>query len=213
MALDDDLDDLDESDLDTLIPLEIEEPVFELTEPKKPKHKRLKLTELEETVELSLAPVPIFDYYKIIESPEELVPLIHDEPGKLTPMMRVFLTHYMASGTVSTALKKSGLSRKKFDEAMTGNKLFASAMKNATEAIVDMLEQEGMRRAMLGSDRLLKKMLESFRPERYRHTAVSVENNMNVTVNNWAELAQKAEIVELKPIEAELIEGEVKEDA
>ncbi len=148
----------------------------------------------------------------------------------LTPEQVNFLTAYMESGTLSGALRRSNTKMADFRGWMT-NKAdekdilggFKGAFQRAYGAIADALEEEGLKMALNGNEKLLIKFLEAYRPDKFatsnvRNTHLVVGSGENgeieVNVNSWAELSKKAkenaktaEYVEV----AEIREEEIKE--
>ncbi len=150
-------------------------------------------------------PVYIPDYYEAVPHAADLVELIEPDTSRyargLLPEQKVFLAHYMASGVVTTALRKSGLSHKRYKEYMANDEVFGQAVEAATEAVADVVEQEALKRALLGSDKLLIKMLESLRPQKFgRQSTTFWEGRMDVRVQNWGDLAKQALVIDAESV-------------
>ena len=83
---------------------------------------------------------------------------------------------------------------------------FAEALQTAVDMVKDAVEEEMLRRAMQGSDKLLLEVAKAMEPEKYnrRQSDVSVKGTV---VHTWADLAKQvvidAEVVEESPPVAE----------
>ncbi len=134
------------------------------------------------------SPIPLRDEMTLIEDGGKLF----DFSGtSLSPIQQMYIVAYLARGTKASACQVAGVSLNTVNKWMK-NKEFREALQEATEAVVDVLEQEAIRRALHGSDRLLEKMLKAYRPDKYgdkSETKVTGE-----IVHSWADLAQKASI-------------------
>ena len=163
------------------------------------------------------------DYFMIIKAPEELIGLFDDLPEKkkvktevaevpykdiITSEMRIFLTHYMGSGTITGALRSSKISLARYKKWISGSPKFAQAVADSTDALADRLEAEALKQALSGNTKVLLKSLEALRPAKWgKNSTVNsfIDAKMKVEVFNWAELVQKSEVVDLEPV---LIEGD-----
>ncbi len=163
------------------------------------------------------------DYFMVIKAPEELIGLFDDLPEKkkvktevaevpykdiITSEMRIFLTHYMGSGTITGALRSSKISLARYKKWISGSPKFAQAVADSTDALADRLEAEALKQALSGNTKVLLKSLEALRPAKWgKNSTVNsfIDAKMKVEVFNWAELVQKSEVVDLEPV---LIEGD-----
>lgn len=164
----------------------------------------------------------VYDYYKIVERPEDLVEIVGRSELKpdgtrtrLSAEQDVFLTHYMGCGVVTTALRKSGLTRKRYTQMMQDDALFIESVQGATEAIADTVEQEALKRALTGSDRVLIKMLEALKPKKFGKSSTVqnlIDGQLSVVVGSWAELssrvAKEVEDVRIDQDTVRMVEGQ-----
>lgn len=79
-----------------------------------------------------------------------------------------WLAIFRDTGNVSKACKAVGIDRSTPYRYRDGCPEFAQAWRDAEEAAADALEEEAQRRAMEGSDFLMKFLLQSLRPEKYQ---------------------------------------------
>jgi hypothetical protein len=83
------------------------------------------------------------------------------------PAAERFLDALRACGSVRQACRQTGVTRSTVYEWRNGDPEFRAQWDEALEQGLDALEDEGMRRAFAGSDRLLMYMLSNRRPEVY----------------------------------------------
>jgi phage terminase small subunit len=169
-------------------------------------------------VEIPESCVSIYDYFQIVPKAESLVDVVVGNDAKegrkgLTPEQRIFITHYMASGVVTTALKKAGISRRRYNEMLEHDKIFREAVLNATEAIVDELEHTALKEAKNGNTKVLIKLLESYKPQKFGRVSTIqnlVDGKVDINIKSWAELVEKAEreVIDVTPVLADAVEDE-----
>ena len=78
-----------------------------------------------------------------------------------------FLRVLADSGNVSCAARAAGVDRTTVYARTRRDPMFAAAWEQAEQEAIDALEVEARRRALAGSDSLLRFLLRSLRPERY----------------------------------------------
>ena len=122
----------------------------------------------------------------------------------LNPLQQIYITALAARGTKTMAAKVAGVSMSTVEKWMREPK-FREAMTTAAEVISDVLEQEALRRAMSGSDKLLITMLKAVRPDKYQTKTSADIRHTGEIVHTWADLAKKANE---EPIEADFEEVE-----
>ena len=81
-----------------------------------------------------------------------------------------FLEVFRATGNVRLAADAAGVDRSTPYVRAARDPKFAAAFDRAREDATDVLEAEARRRALAGSDGLLKFLLRAHRPERYRES-------------------------------------------
>ena len=88
---------------------------------------------------------------------------------KQTPKRAAFLAAYAKMGNVSGAAKAAKISRlDHYAWLKAEDHEYAELFAAAQEEAIDTLEQEAVRRAMIGSDVLLIFLLKGARPDKYR---------------------------------------------
>lgn len=108
----------------------------------------------------------------------------------LEPVQKLYIAAFVSKGTKTGAMRLSGVTKtqlKKWEKSED----FLEALNAAREMVVDLLEEELMRRAMDGSDKLL---LEALKAKNKAYQA-KTQNDVNITgqvVHSWAELAKMA---------------------
>lgn len=112
----------------------------------------------------------------------------------------LFIKGYLAKGSVRGALMMSGVTSTEYKTWMLGktqeNAMFRHVVSECVDMMADVLEEEAFRLALSGNDRVLLKMLEGYRPERYaQKKTMTHEGSVNLNITNWADLARKAEAV------------------
>src|SRR5690606_8186693 len=106
-------------------------------------------------------------------------------PAITHPKKRAFLLAYMQTGVVTAAAKAAKIDRRTVYNWLDSDPDFADAMEQAKEAVVDMLEQEAIKRATTGkSDTLLIFLLKGMKPEKYSdRIRAELEHTGGITVN------------------------------
>lgn len=121
--------------------------------------------------------------------------------GKIQDYRKLmFIKGYLSRGSLRGAMLMSGVSSSEYKVWMMGktpeNAVFKHVINECLDMMADVLEEEAFRLALSGNDRVLLKMLEGYRPERYaQKKQITHEGNVNVNISNWADLAKKAEAV------------------
>jgi hypothetical protein len=129
------------------------------------------------------------------------------EDTSLTPVQQLAIMAFAARGTVRSACDIAGCTPREFKEWQNSDKEFITELSLAMGCVADTLEQEAIKRAMDGSDKLMLKMLEGWRPERYAPKTVANLNVSGSVVHSWQELALQAE----KAVDVEYKEAENEE--
>jgi hypothetical protein len=120
-----------------------------------------------------------------------------------------FLRAYVKCKNLSKARTIAGVTRGEYSRWVAKETAFAEAVKGVTEFVADLLEDTALEMALSGNEKLLIKMLEAYRPEKFspkKAIDVSTRSDVNINVNNWAELARKAMEAERQVIEGEVVE-------
>jgi len=148
------------------------------------------------------APAPTPPSLKInIKEALELIPdaeKLFDFSGtSLNAHQQTYIVAYAVAGTRTRAAKIAGVPYRIVKEWLNDEE-FSEALVTAAEVVTDVLEEELIRRAMEGSDKLLLEALKA------RKTAYQPKSSQNVNVtgeivHTWSELAKQANTY--KPIE------------
>lgn len=176
-----------------------------------------------------MIPAAKHSYFQVIEEPEVLIDIFEDidlPPLTLPPIVRpvdklvrvpvpkpkpthvdavtseqkIFLTHFMGSGTVTTALHKSVTPLSRYRRWLDNSPKFVQAVADATDALADRLESEALKQALSGNTKVLLKSLEALRPAKWGKSSTIntfLEGRMKVEITDWAALAQRAEVVDV----------------
>jgi hypothetical protein len=118
----------------------------------------------------------------------------------------VFLTVYSKTGNLSHSARVAGVSLRLVKDELAGDQPFREMANDARDEAIDLLEMEARRRALDGSDTLMKFILSAERPEKFRQ--MEVRNTVNlvktyvaVSPDDWDEPQQQIEgstVVELE---------------
>lgn len=121
--------------------------------------------------------------------------------GRLSPMQQMYVIAYAEQGSKLRACQAAGVSYGVVKRWMQED-AFTEALQTAVDMVKDAVEEEMLRRAMQGSDKLLLEVAKAMEPEKYnrRQSDVSVKGTV---VHTWADLAKQvvidAEVVEESP--------------
>lgn len=125
---------------------------------------------------------------------------------KLTAIQQVYIVAYATRGTKRGACKLAGVPYSAVAKWMEDEE-FSAAMLSVVDIIKDTLEEELLRRAMGGSDKLLLEALKATNPEKYNKRQSDVNISGNV-MHTFADLARMAVTAGTPPIEATYTEEE-----
>ena len=90
---------------------------------------------------------------------------------------KAYLIALAKTGNFTLSAQMAGIARGTARERYDTSPEFRKACDDAIDQAIDILEAEAWRRAMAGSDRLLSRLLEAHRPDKYR-------GNYHVTTNS-----------------------------
>ena len=215
---------LDDFEADTMEVLSIDE--LDDYEPPRPK-----LLPIDTFISLpgEMIPAAKHSYFQVIEEPEILIDIFEDidftppvspvdtpkekavhapvpkpvHVDVVTPEQKIFLTHFMGSGTVTTALHKSVTPLSRYRKWLDTSPKFVQAVADATDALADRLESEALKQALSGNTKVLLKSLEALRPHKWGKSSTVntfLDGKLRVDIVDWAQLAQKAECVDITPV-------------
>jgi hypothetical protein len=171
----------------------------------------------EDFVEVKRAPAPVsiggistpaepIDYRGAVELTGDAEKLFDFSNTKLSPIQQLYIIGYATKGTKKGACQLAGVPFYVVNKWMD-NEEFSNALQNAVEIVRASLEEELLRRAMNGSDRLLLEAVKASKPEKYNKKQADI--NVNGTmVHTWADLAKQ---VNAMPAHG-AIEGDVVEE-
>lgn len=130
------------------------------------------------------------DFRGELEITRDAKPLFDFSGSTLTIPQQVYIVAYATRGTKTGACKVAGVPFSAVSRWME-DESFVEALNNAAEIVRDSLEEELLRRAMDGSDKLLLEAVKAMKPEKYNKKQSDV--NINGTmVHTFADLAKMA---------------------
>lgn len=112
--------------------------------------------------------------------------------SKLTPLQQAYIMHYAACGIKKQAAEMSGVPYNVISRWMD-NEEFVFALQCAVDISTDTLEEELVRRALAGSDKLLIEAVKARKKEYQPQSSRSI-NIKGEIVHSWADLAKQAAI-------------------
>ena len=151
-------------------------------------------------VEIKSAPTPVsiggistpvepIDYRGAVELTGDARRLFDFSKTTLSPVQQLYIIAYATRGTKKGACELAGVPFHVVNKWLD-NEEFSAALQNAVEIVRDSLEEELIRRAMGGSDRLLLEAVKASKPEKYNKKQADI--NVNGTmVHTWADLAKQ----------------------
>lgn len=126
---------------------------------------------------------------ELIDEPEKLFDF---SDTNLTPLQQTYIVAYAACGVKSKACKIAGIPYRVVNRWLE-NEEFNEALQNAVDIVTDCLEEELIRRAMAGSDKLLLEAIKARRKD-YQPKSSQDVNVRGEIVHTWSELAKQAAI-------------------
>lgn len=141
---------------------------------------------------MSAASMVTVDYREELKLTAEPESLFDFKDTKLSPIQQMYIMGYAVKGTRKGACQMLNIPYSVVSKWMEDEE-FVSALQNAVEIVKDSLEEEVMRRAMNGSDKLLIEAMKACKPEKYNKKQADV--NINGTmVHTFADLAKMASV-------------------
>lgn len=134
-------------------------------------------------------PYDVSEGLRLVDEPEKL--FAFKEDSTLNAVQKMYIIAYATKGTKKGACEIAGISYgvvKKWLE----NEEFSEALEDAVSITHDSLEEEMLKRAMNGSDKLLLEALKAMKPEKYQTRSQQNVNVKGEVVHTWADLAQEA---------------------
>lgn len=128
----------------------------------------------------------VFSAASVVSS-AELTSFFDFSKSTLSPIQQLYIMSFAIRGTKTRACAIADVSSKQVDVWMKNDE-FSEALQAAMNVVGDALEEELIKRAMEGSDKLLLRALEAHKPEKY---ARRIDGRIDV-VHSWADLARKA---------------------
>jgi len=137
------------------------------------------------------APYPMRSALELVSNPS---PLFDFSKTKLSPQQQMYIMQYAVKGTKMGACTGAGvpyLVATKWND----DPEFCSALAEAMAMAQDALEEELIRRAMNGSDKLMIEAIRASKPEKYARKDTKDVNIHGTVVHTWSELASQAKIM------------------
>lgn len=128
----------------------------------------------------------------------DVVKLFDFEGTKLSPLQKVYIMAFAAKGTKTGACRVSGIPIARV-EKWSEDEEFCRVLSGAVDVMRDTLEEELIRRAMAGSDKLLLEAVRASHPEKYNRRQTDVNVNAHM-VHTWADLAKEATVATPKEV-------------
>jgi hypothetical protein len=148
-------------------------------------------------------PSPPISYRSVVELTPNAGRLFDFTKTKLTPVQQLYIIGFATRGTKKGASEMAGVPFTVINRWMEDPE-FVQALQVAVDVARDSLEEELLRRAMDGSDKLLLEALKAAKPERYNRKAeVNVSGNI---VHSFADLARQALSTPVVETEGEVVE-------
>lgn len=149
------------------------------------------------------SPFPAREALTLVEEPEKLFDF---SKSKLNPQQQMYILHYAVKGTKAAACRGASVPYSVV-EKWNEDETFTKALQEAISIAQDALEEELLRRAMNGSDKLLIEAIRASKPEKYGRTERKDVNINGTVVHTWADLANQANSLG-EPEKPEFIEAE-----
>ena len=134
------------------------------------------------------SPFPARDALTLVSAPDKLFDF---SKTKLTAQQQMYIMQYAVKGTKLGACKGANVPFSVV-EKWSEDEEFVESLSNAVEMAKDSLEEELLRRAMNGSDKLLIEAIRALKPEKYGRAERKDVNINGMVVHTWADLASQA---------------------
>ena len=137
---------------------------------------------------MTMAPYPLREGMELVADAGKLFDFTGSD---LTPQQQMYILQFATRGTKTAAAKAAGVP---YGVVMKWNEdpTFRACLNEALEMVTDTLEEELFRRAMTGSDTLMKEAMKAYKPERYARKETKDINVSGNVVHTWADLASEA---------------------
>ena len=147
---------------------------------------------------------PPYDVREDLKLVKDAKKLFDFTDTKLSPLQQMYIIAYATKGTKKGACELSGVTYSVVNKWMKDDE-FNQALQNAVGLVQDSLEEELIRRAMNGSDKLLVEAIKAHKPEKYQPRTSSDINIHGEVVHTWADIAKQAavELGEIKEVDFE----------
>lgn len=155
----------------------------------------------------SLPPVPavsVRKHYELVENPGALFDF---STTTLSPIQQMYVMGYALKGTQLGACQHASVPYSVVEGWMR-DETFLKAIESAVKVSQDSLEEELIRRAMNGSDKLLLEAVRAAKPSKYSAKTQSEVNVNGQVVHSWADLAIQASGIKQSYVEMEEIDEE-----
>lgn len=106
-----------------------------------------------------------------------------------------FLRAFVRCKNLTKARTIAGVSSAQYQGWMKSKTDFSRMVGEVTDMVADSLEDVALDMALSGNEKMLIKMLEAYRPEKFspkRAIDVKTDSKVTLNVNSWEELAKKA---------------------
>ena len=144
-------------------------------------------------------PYPIKSALELVANPKGLFDF---SKTKLNAQQQMYIIQYAVKGTKMGACTGAGIPYSVVNK-WNDDEEFTSALAEAMSMAQDALEEELIRRAMNGSDKLMIEAIRASKPEKYARKDTKDVNIHGTVVHTWSELASQAKTVLEAPKEPE----------
>ena len=162
---------------------------------------------------VTTSPFPTRTALELVQSPEKLFDF---SKTKLNVQQQMYILQYAVRGTKLGACQGAGVPYSVV-EKWNEDEEFVAALTEALEMTKDALEDELLRRAMNGSDKLMIEAIRAVKPEKYGRKETRDVNVRGTVVHTWSELAMQAKQLDdsskAKAVEVECTEVEDDEES
>lgn len=138
-------------------------------------------------------PTPPIDYRMAVTKDADK--LFSFAGSKLSPVQQLYIIGLAAKGTRKGACELANVPYSVVNKWME-NEEFVESMQNAVEIVRDSLEEELLKRAMEGSDRLLLEAVKASKPEKYNKKQSDINVSGNI-IHTWVDLARQASVIDV----------------
>ena len=173
----------------------------------------LEFTPIESSVEalprsmITASPFPMRQAIELVAEPEKLFDF---SSTTLSLQQQMYIMQYAVRGTRLGACQGASVPFSVVDK-WNKDEEFVAALTAAVEATKDAIEEEFLRRAMQGSDKLMIEAIRAQKPEKYGRKETRDVNVRGSVVHTWSDLAMQAKALDEANRAPEVVEVDFEE--